>query len=111
MFDVFAESGRRAMRFLRNYMDVARRVKEYVMGIDEEARVYVFGSVVEGRYTASSDIDILIVSDKIPPENRAEVKAEIKRLIGLDAPIQLHIASRREYESWYSRFIGKRREV
>ena len=33
---------------LRNYLEVAERVKRIVLSIDPEARVYVFGSVVRG---------------------------------------------------------------
>ncbi len=34
--------------YLRNYRSVARKVKEIVVRIDPNARVYVFGSVVRG---------------------------------------------------------------
>ena len=33
---------------------------------DKKLKVIVFGSVVEKDYTLSSDIDVLIVSSKIP---------------------------------------------
>ena len=51
--------------YLRNYRSVAGKVKEIVVRIDPNAKVYVFGSVVRGRYTAFSDIDILVVTEKI----------------------------------------------
>jgi len=32
--------------YLRNYLEIAKRVKDVVHSIDPNARVYVFGSVV-----------------------------------------------------------------
>jgi predicted nucleotidyltransferase len=40
-------------------------VKDIVLKLDPKAKVYVFGSVVRGDYTASSDIDILVVTSDI----------------------------------------------
>ena len=53
------------LEILNNYMDIARSVKRIVQSYDPEARVYVFGSVVRGRYTAASDIDTLVVTAKL----------------------------------------------
>lgn len=50
---------------MRNYREVAKKVGSIVERFDPEARVYVFGSVVRGNYTAASDIDILVVTTKI----------------------------------------------
>ncbi len=82
-------------------MEVARRVKEIVRRIDPNARVYVFGSVVRGKYTAASDIDILIVTEKIEEKYKIMVKVykEIK------APIELHITTPQKYATWYKKFI------
>ena len=48
-----------------NYIYYAKKIKisESILG---EVEVYVFGSVVNGEYTLSSDIDILIVSKNAP---------------------------------------------
>ena len=40
------------LKYLENYREVARRVKEIVLRNDPSAEVYVFGSVLSGRYTA-----------------------------------------------------------
>ncbi len=88
--------------YLRNYRSVAGKVKEIVGRIDPDAKVYVFGSVVRERYTAFSDIDILVVTEKISLKYDMMV-AVYKEL--LDAPIQLHVATPEAYERWYKRFI------
>lgn len=53
----------RTLKRLKNYREIARRVRDIVKEKYENARVIVFGSVVEGRITALSDIDLLIICD------------------------------------------------
>jgi predicted nucleotidyltransferase len=104
-FEVYIESGRRVLEQLEDYIQVAKRVKRIVEGVRSDAEVYVFGSVLEGKYTAMSDIDILIVTDNISREDAYRLKAMIYRTI--EAPLELHITSNHEFKHWYKRFIGK----
>jgi len=60
----------RIMEYLKNYMHIALKVKEIIKRIDPDAKICVFGSVVKGNYTASSDIDILIVTKDIEKNTR-----------------------------------------
>ncbi|WP_292000332.1 nucleotidyltransferase domain-containing protein [Caldivirga sp.] len=60
-FELYIEEGKRALEAMSNYVEIARRIKELASELVGNARVYVFGSVVKGRYTAASDIDILIL--------------------------------------------------
>jgi predicted nucleotidyltransferase len=108
-FDAYIKAGERALGQLEGYRDVARRVKEAARQIWKDCRLYVFGSVLDKRYTASSDIDILIVVDGVDREEATRAKARI--LGAIDAPIELHIVSSGELERWYSRFIDKLEEV
>lgn len=71
-------------------MEVAKCVENIVLKHDRQAKIYMFGSVVEGRYTAASDIDILIVTN-LCRENAYRLKAEIYEII--DAPVELHIVN------------------
>lgn len=91
----------RALDYLKNYRDVAARVKEIVRAIDPKARVFVFGSTIRGRYTASSDIDILVLVEDI--SRKYEIMVEVYREV--EAPVELHITSRELFEKWYRRFI------
>ena len=110
IFDQYIESGREVLTHLKNYRKIAEKVKEIVKEKYDDARVLVFGSVIEGRFTALSDIDILIICD-INREEAAELKAEIIRRLGYSTPIELHIATREEFERWYRRFIGRFEEI
>ncbi|MEM4489307.1 MAG: nucleotidyltransferase domain-containing protein [Desulfurococcaceae archaeon] len=81
-------------RNLEHYLKViVKAVKE----LDEKAEVYLFGSVAEGTYTLSSDIDILVVTDQ-SPEN-VLVKLWEK---GIKDPFEVHII-RREMLDLYKR--------
>ncbi|MEM1646699.1 MAG: nucleotidyltransferase domain-containing protein [Ignisphaera sp.] len=43
-----------------------------------EAEVYIFGSAVEGKLTADSDVDVLAVSDKAAGPQRHQLAAAIE---------------------------------
>jgi len=48
-------------------------IAEAVKEIDGDAEVYLFGGVAEGRHPLSSDIDVLVVTDKPPGEVLAKL--------------------------------------
>ena len=99
------------MKHLRNYRKIARKVKDIVRRRCPEAEVYVFGSVVEGKATAASDIDILVICEGLSEEEKVKLKTEIWKELGFSVPIELHIASRKLFESWYKRFIKKLEKI
>jgi predicted nucleotidyltransferase len=107
-FDIYIEEGKRALEALRRYREVARRVKELVAGIISGARVFVFGSALTGRYTAASDIDILIVAG-VDRETAARLKAEIYKQV--DAPVEIHVVTPEQFERWHRRFVDALEEV
>jgi len=76
-------------------------VKKVVLEVDPEAEVYVFGSVVRGDYTAASDIDVLVVTERV--DRKHEIVTRVYRRV--DAPVELHVVTRRLYEEWYRRFV------
>ena len=109
-FDGYIESGAEALEHLKNYRKIAEKIKEMARRRCGSARVMVFGSVVEGRITALSDIDVLIICD-LDEEERVKLKAEIRRELGYDVPVELHIASEEEFRRWYRRFLDTFEEV
>jgi len=82
------------------------KVKE----IFDDAEVYLFGSYVKGTFNKFlSDVDILIVSDKIPEKaaERAKVRLKIKEAVRRKFFIfQLHLMKRRDFEV-FKKFIDK----
>ena len=91
---------------LKNYRSVCSDVYRRVKVIDKYARVFVFGSVLSGEVTASSDIDILIL------ENNANLKDQIyiKILKDIDAPVELHIVNDQGF-NWYKNFSENMEEI
>lgn len=91
----------RMREYLKDYMKVAKGVKEIIHEIDPDARIYVFGSIVKGRYTAVSDIDILVITERI--EQRFRMKVEVYKRV--EAPIELHVTTSEKFDRWYKRFV------
>ncbi|MCR8432639.1 MAG: nucleotidyltransferase domain-containing protein [Candidatus Korarchaeota archaeon] len=106
-FDLYIERGLKNLEAMKNYIIIARKVKNIVLMYAPDAKVYVFGSVVEGKYTAGSDIDILIVTS-LEGEEIYRMKAKVYE--ELDAPIQLHVVHPTKLH-WYTRFASKLVEV
>jgi len=86
-------------RNLKYYLKV---IVEAVKEIDEKAEVYLFGSITEGTYTLSSDIDILVATDQ-PPE-KILVKLWEK---GIKDPFEVHIVKREMLDlyKWRSKLV------
>ncbi len=92
---------------LRNYQEVLKQLKILVRGIDPEARIIFFGSVLRGDYTASSDIDIIV----IPSVMAFKDKITLAVWRSLDAPVELHIITKEQFDEWYLRFIDMYKEI
>lgn len=58
-------------------------------------------SVVSGKFTSASDIDILVVAEWTDLKYKMMVK--VYSLV--DAPVELHIVDRVQFREWYRRFI------
>jgi len=89
-------------RDLRKYL---RYIKKRALERLEDAKVYVFGSVVEGKYIpGKSDIDVLIVSNKIPKtvSDLVKLKLEILGDLGYFSPFEVHFADEKIFKH-YSR--------
>ncbi|MCX8169830.1 MAG: nucleotidyltransferase domain-containing protein [Candidatus Methanomethyliaceae archaeon] len=85
----------------RDYLEIAKKVKEIVLSIDPNARIYIFGSAVRGTSTAASDIDILIVTKII--DQKYEIMVNVYK--NVDENVELHVVTEEDLERWYKRFI------
>lgn len=97
---------REKRRILENLEDILIRIRDISRQEDPEARVLLFGSIVEGRFRPDSDIDILIISGEAgDPMWRARLRMKIYREVGGREILELHIVTPKEYEDWFKRFI------
>ena len=77
--------------------------------LGDDVKIFLFGSAVRGDYiVGKSDIDVLVVSKRIPKEvhKRSEIVTEFLNTIGdLYAPFEVHFATPEQFEGWYKKFI------
>ncbi len=94
-------------RYFENWLYYCKKIKEEAEKLLHPARILVFGSVVKGSWTPNSDIDVLIISDKLSKnwEENYIYKVKIKSKVGAFSPFQIHLLTSEEYENWYKRFI------
>ncbi len=108
-FEVILEVRMERLAMLREWRRwVGRIAGEFARRLGE-VEVYVFGSVAEGRWHGGSDVDVLVVSDRVPGRlgERYRLWAEVWEALGLplNHPFEIHIADRREAE-FYKRHAG-----
>jgi len=100
----------RIVRQWRFWSEAIAKAAEEVLG---PCHVYVFGSVVEGRVTGGSDVDVLVVADDLPGNFRArgDVMAKIEEVANLPLyhPFEIHLVTREEAEvnPIYRESVGK----
>jgi predicted nucleotidyltransferase len=97
------------LKLLQRWREIAAQVAGKVREKFPDAEVYVFGSVVEGRYTAASDIDILVVTKRAPRgrAERIELLLWLEDELGLPPGIlDLHVVrpGSEEYE-WFFKVL------
>ncbi|MDW7978480.1 MAG: nucleotidyltransferase domain-containing protein [Candidatus Caldarchaeum sp.] len=77
--DILVKEALRRREVFENLDKHLETVKQVVKTVDPGAEVYLFGSVLEGTHTLSSDVDILVATDANPAVVHAELwKAGIK---------------------------------
>jgi predicted nucleotidyltransferase len=70
------------LEMLRKWKEYGDRIAEAASHVLGECEVFTFGSVVEGRATGGSDVDILVVSRNLPQGDRSHLKALIEERAG-----------------------------
>ena len=80
------------IKHYRRYLPAIKRACREVFG---QCELYVFGSVLTGKFTAGSDVDLLIKVGNAPKSlrERAELEVKIEELAGLPHyhPFEFHI--------------------
>ncbi|ADC65578.1 DNA polymerase beta domain protein region [Ferroglobus placidus DSM 10642] len=79
--------------------EIAREVKERAKKLFDDCEVYIVGSYAKKEFTLSSDLDILIVSSKIPEKFSFEWYSEIVKSLTDDNRINIHLVSRKKFDN------------
>jgi len=104
--EILAELLGERRRLLEDWKRIAAEAARAVRELYPDARVYVAGSLVEGRATAASDIDLLVVLPHQPTAREAAmVIAHIWEKLGLPLshPLEVHVVSRSDLEKYRRR--------
>ncbi|GAB6134776.1 nucleotidyltransferase domain-containing protein [Thermococcus prieurii] len=97
--------GRRRYLMIKNYRRYLPAIKRACEEVFGECELYVFGSVLTGKFTAGSDVDLLIKVKEAPRNlrERAELEVRIEELAGLPDyhPFEFHIVD----EAGFKRYV------
>lgn len=90
---------------LKNWKVIVKKLACIVKKYIPDAEIYVFGSVPEGKFTAASDLDVLIIiiSNQIPKKwrDRIEIELKIRDELNLDPdPLEVHLVTFEE-ATWH----------
>ena len=103
----FMDLQRLRAEMLKDWRVWAERVAVAAKRFLPRSEVYVLGSVVRGDYVGGSDMDILVVSDRIPESllKKAEMKRSIEEEANLPVthPIQIHLTRKSEADRYIRR--------
>ena len=98
------------MKLLKEWTKWSKKIANASKEILGDCKVFIFGSVVDGKAVGGSDVDILIIHSKLPESNRkrAEIIGKIEERAGLPLyhPFEIHLVNDKEKE-WYFRHINK----
>jgi len=90
-------------KILKNWKGIVEKLTNSAKEVLGDAEVVAFGSVVEGKAVATSDLDILVIAKDIPRSawSRAQIKSKIEEVAGLPPlhPIQIHLTTWQEVET------------
>ncbi len=108
MIDELLKEKENRLKFFRDYLKYAKKIKEIAREMFGDVKVYVFGSAVRGDYHPMlSDIDVAVVTNCDDRRKHLEFKAKVARISDI---FEIHVLSEREWK-FYKRFIDEFVEV
>lgn len=103
-FEVYIEYAAKLRDLLANLQSVLSSIKRDILERAPNAKMYIFGSVARGDYTAASDIDVPVVVSSLENVDVYGLKALVKKRYP-GYPIEVHITDKETFRRWYMRFI------
>ncbi|HII61353.1 TPA: nucleotidyltransferase [Pyrococcus horikoshii] len=98
------ERGRKRCLMIKSYHFYLLSIRRACEKVFDSCEVCVFGSVLTGKFTLESDVDLLIKVPNPPKslQERAKVEAKIEELAGLPDyhPFKFHIVDEEGFK-WY----------
>lgn len=83
-------------RTLRSWLP---QVVEEIVGAVDPVRVIVFGSVARGDVHAESDLDVLVIVDRLEPADRRPLMRRARAAIQAPVPVDVVVAGADEFDA------------
>jgi len=93
---ILIERAKQRKEVFRNLDKYLCELKSFVHKLDENSKLYLFGSAVRGEPSMISDVDVLVVTDLNP----AEVIAQLWRA-GFEEPFEFHVVGKEAAEKYF----------
>ncbi|MDK2795564.1 MAG: uncharacterized protein PWQ58_763 [Archaeoglobaceae archaeon] len=84
--------------FFAKAFEIAREIKIKAIEVFEDCEVFIVGSFARREHTLSSDLDLLIVSSKIPSKLKFEEYSRLVKLLSNDERVNIHLLSKEKFE-------------
>ncbi len=98
MIEEYYDLLERNREFFDRALEIAKEIAEKAKEMFEDCEVYVVGSFARGTHKLSSDLDILIVSDKIPEKIDFEWYSKVVKALTDDYRINIHLVNKEKFE-------------
>ena len=87
------------IELLKKYKEHLPKIVKKCEEVLGSCEIYVFGSILD-EFTGGSDVDLLIVSDKVPKslKERAKILAKIEEELPLYHPFEFHLVDKKGFE-------------
>jgi len=101
----------RRRKYFEQLNEYLKKIKEIVKREIPDAEIYLYGSVVEGRFSIGlSDIDVAIVSDRFKDrEKKLEVFGKLIKEF-FDSPFEFHVLTKEQW-NFYKKFIKSVKKI
>jgi predicted nucleotidyltransferase len=89
------EAGRWDGRTLREWLP---SVVSDIVEAFHPVRVIAFGSLARGTEGRDSDIDLLVVMDHVPLQEKRSLRSAIRHVVSAPVPVDIHVADPEEIQ-------------
>ncbi|RLI73070.1 nucleotidyltransferase domain-containing protein [Archaeoglobales archaeon] len=96
------------IKMFERAIEIAKSIKNEALELFEDCDVFIIGSYAKGEHKLSSDLDILITSEKIPEKINFEWYSSTVKKLTNDTRINIHLLNKdkfEEYKKLYSPMI------
>lgn len=104
--DLLISMKKRREKFFKNPLFYALKIKSRAKELyGEKVQIFLFGSIVKGNWTYSSDIDLLAVVPEIQSKEKSNVVMQLTQDIESPSPFQIILCNTVQFENWFKKHL------